>query len=360
MFLRQIRIQNFKNHINFETTFSKNCNCVVGNNGSGKTSLLDAIHFLSLTKSSLLSQDAQSVQFGQTFFSIKGTFETANNKQNEVVCSYTQEDKKTLVVNGNKVNKLADHIGQYPLVLMAPTDTDLIRDGAETRRRFFDTELSQLDEAYLKSLIRYNKLLLQRNALLKRFFESQTTDFNLLATFTEPLVKEGIFIHKKRVAYLKQFLPMFAKAYAFLAEGKEEVEVLYESTLSEADFAQELANATNTDIAACRTTVGIHKDDFTFRINQLPVKKYGSQGQQKSFVMGLKLAQFELFLAEKNVKPLLLMDDIFDKLDEHRINKLIEMIDNEHFGQVFITDARPERSRQLLEPLGAKLRVIEL
>lgn len=256
--------------------------------------------------------------------------------------------------------RLSDHIGLFPLVLIAPNDTDLIRDGSEERRRFFDGVLAQATPEYLNDFLQYNKILTQRNGLLKLFAERNYLDEDLLDTYNEPLIILAIRIYEHRRAFMDRFLPLFRKYYEFLSSGKEQVDVLYESEVASEDFAQEFRKNRSRDLHAQRTGKGVHKDEYVFEIDGITLKKFGSQGQQKSFVIALKLAQFELLKIEKEKTPILLLDDIFDKLDDRRINKLIELIDDGFLGQVFITDARPERSQKILEHVKADVRFFEI
>ena len=253
-------------------------------------------------------------------------------------------------------DRLSDHIGRFPVVLIAPDDTDLVREGGELRRRFFDGVLSQLDPRYLEDFLQYNKILNQRNALLKLFTERNYLDVDLLETYNDPLIALNLRLHAQRRAFMDGFLPLFKKYYAFLSNEKESVAVVYESEVATDDFPAEFRKHRSRDLHAQRTVRGIHKDDYVFEIDGMVLRKFGSQGQQKSFVIALKLAQYELLAAEKETKPILLLDDIFDKLDDKRIHKLIELIDDGSLGQVFITDARPERSRRILESIQADVR----
>jgi DNA replication and repair protein RecF len=359
MYLKSLSLLQFKNHDEFKTEFSAWCNCIVGENGSGKTSLLDAIHYVTLTKSFLSNQDSTCVQHQQEYFMIKANI-AKQDSENEVVCSFSMADKKQILIDKKPIEKMSEHIGRYPLVLLAPTDTDLVRDGSELRRKFFDSLISQLDGAYLAALIQYNRLLLQRNAVLKQFAERNYYDHALLETYSEPMLTKGLYLNQLRTKYIAMFLPLFQENYQNLSENREQVGVTYLSEVGQEQFEAIFRDNYRADLAASRSTKGVHKDDFDFVIDQLSLKKYGSQGQQKAFVMALKLAQFALIQQIKGIKPILLMDDIFDKLDERRINMLLGMIENGSFGQVFITDARPERSRALLARLGQQVSFVEL
>ncbi len=245
-------------------------------------------------------------------------------------------------------------------MLISPDDTDLIRDASELRRKFFDTMLSQLDNHYLHTLIQYNTVMKQRNSLLKQFYDRNYFDKDLLETFDSQMLPLGEVIHKQRLAFMDTFVPLVRKHYTFISDNREEVDLVYESELFEESFVYDFGFAMRRDLQLQRTTKGVHKDDFVFEIGGYALKKFGSQGQQKSFVIALKLAQFEVLHQNKGVKPLLLLDDIFDKLDDRRIGKLIEMVVNRAFGQIFITDARPERSRELFAAVGVEARMISV
>lgn len=351
MFLKKLVLNNFKNHKEFSGEFSKHCNCFLGENGAGKTTLIDAIYFLSLTKSSLSNQEALCISHDEEYFMISGDFHK-NEKQKEVICSLQRGQRKSILIDKKQVERIADHIGNYPVVLMGPHDTDIVRDSAEARRKFFDGVISQIDAVYFQNLLLHNRLLLQRNSLLKQFAERNYFDKPLLEVYSEPLLEKALEINKVRQQFAQNFMPIFQKNYALLSENRENVTIFYESEVDDNEFQSLFRNNFKADIGANRTLKGIHKDDYIFEIDGFTLRKFGSQGQQKAFAMALKLAQFELITIEKNEKPILLMDDIFDKLDDRRINMLIEMIDKKVFGQVFITDARPERSKKLLEKIS--------
>ena len=351
MFLKKLALHNFKNHLEFSAEFSEHCNCILGENGAGKTTVIDAIYFLSLTKSSLSNQEALCINHNQEFFMICGDF-YKNEKIEEVICSLQRGQRKTILIDKKAIERIADHIGNYPVVMMAPHDTDIVRDSAEARRKFFDGVISQIDSEYFQNLLLHNRLLLQRNSLLKQFAERNYFDKPLLEVYSEPLLEKALIINKVRTQFLEKYLPIFQKHYAALSENREIVGIFYDSEVCEAGFSDEFKQNYKLDIAAHRTLKGVHKDDYSFEINSFTLRKFGSQGQQKAFAMALKLAQFELITVEKGQKPILLMDDIFDKLDDRRIQMLIQMIENKVFGQVFITDARPERSKKLLENIS--------
>jgi DNA replication and repair protein RecF len=362
MYLERISLLNFKNHEELSLTFSPTVNGIVGINGSGKTSLLDAIYMLALTKSAFSQTDAQCIRHGADFFMIEGRFKDTSSVTGgaTVTCSLKIGGRKVVMLDKKAYDRLSEHIGRFPVVLISPDDTDLIRDTSELRRRFFDNILSQLDHEYLNTLIQYNLIMKQRNSLLRQFYERNYFDKDLLETFDVQLLPLGEVIHQKRSRFIKDFVPLVQKYYAFISESREEIDLIYESELFETSFLYDFSAAMRRDLQLQRTTKGIHKDDFIFEISRYALKKFGSQGQQKSFVIALKLAQFEVLQQEKGEKPLLLLDDIFDKLDDLRISKLMAMITNQTFGQIFITDARPERSRQIFSTLAANVKMFEI
>ncbi len=359
MHFQQINISQFKNHQEISFGFCAHVNVVVGKNGSGKTSLLDALHFLCLTKSAFASQDATCVQHGQLYFALKAKVQE-QKQAIEIVCSYAINEKKALLIDKKPVEKFAEHIGRLPVILMTPFDTDMIRDGAETRRKFIDNAIAQIQPKYLISLMRHNKILLQRNAILKQFVEQNYVDQDLINTYNQAILPYSKEIYQFRKTFIAEFLPHFQYFYGFLTDQNETVSIEYVSDLAITDFETIFLGKLKDDLAAQRTTKGVHKDDLIFEINNFGLKKYGSQGQQKSFVLAMKLALYALINQKNNKKPILLMDDIFDKLDELRISKLLELIDSDAFGQVFITDARPERSKQLMAGQNKEVLFLEM
>ncbi len=352
MRLEKISLFNFKNYEEASLQFTDGIHCFLGKNGSGKTNLLDAIYYLAFTKSAVNPSDQQNVgRAGDQFF-IKGTF-VKGDLQNEISCSYQQGAKKIVRENGNEYPKLSEHIGKYPVVLIAPGDIELIWGGSEPRRRFFDSILSQIDRSYLENLILYTNILKQRNGLLKLFAERNKVDHDLMAAYDEKLVQSGEYIFSKRKSFLTSFYPLFRTFYEFLiGDSIETTTIFYRTDLEKIAFAEALKKNLERDILAQRTSVGIHRDDFIFSMNDGELKRTGSQGQQKSFLIALKLAEFQLICDYKKLKPLLLLDDIFDKLDDERIHKLMVLISQGTFGQLFITDARQERSTTILKEAG--------
>jgi DNA replication and repair protein RecF len=358
MHLHTLQLINFKNYETQKLELSEKINVLVGKNGCGKTNFLDAIHFLSLTKSAFSSADQHAIRHGEKFFSVKGEFQTAG-QSHDIFCAVQTGSKKIFTEDGQDYNKLSDHIGKYPVVMIAPDDTELVKEGSEERRKFFDSIISQLDKHYLETLIRYNFALKQRNSLLKMFAESKKLDALALETYDVVLIESGKLIFEKRKAFAEQFLPYFRQFYNFIVSD-EEVNLLYSSELKNISFQEGLAKNRDRDLLLQRTNFGIHRDDYLFNLNNGDLKRLGSQGQQKSFIIALKLAHFEVIKQHKKLKPILLLDDIFDKLDDFRIQKLLELIKKEEFGQLFITDARPDRTYTLLEKINAKANVLKV
>ncbi|MEM6841084.1 MAG: DNA replication/repair protein RecF [Bacteroidota bacterium] len=346
MRLEKIHLLNFKNYEELSLEFSSQINCILGENGSGKTNLLDAIYYLSVTKSAFSSTEQQNVRHDAPYLLTKGEF-CKQNQNYTVSCSWQRGQKKQVKNSRIPYEKLSEHIGHFPVVLISPDDTDLIRGASELRRRFFDGILSQIYADYLTDLIRYNHTLKQRNALLKQFAERNTYDADLLDSYSNQLLDVGQRLYQKRSEFLETFIPHFGRHYANLSGQKEDVSIQYASHFSGESYRSIFFNAYRKDLVLQRTTQGVHRDDYDFQINGHPTKRYGSQGQQKSFVIALKLAQFDVLREEKQLKPILLLDDIFDKLDDFRIGKLTEMVVAHSFGQLFVTDARPERTRSI-------------
>lgn len=348
--IKNLQLIQFKNYQSAAVQLSGQVNCFVGRNGAGKTNILDAIYYLSFTKSYFNAADMQNVLHGEDFFSVKAGY--VKNNLDEDVLLALQKGKKTLKQNNNEVKKLSLHIGQYPLVIITPNDIMLLHEGSEERRKFMDGIISQVDKVYLADLLVYNRTLEQRNRQLRLFAEGSYYDADLLETYNELLVKHGEPVFKKRAEFLEQYIPLVNRFYQLISGQREEVNIVYQSDLLQTDFIQLLSQSLRNDQGAQRTTKGIHKDELEFTINAYPIKKMGSQGQQKSFIIALKLAQYEYLKQCTAVKPLFLLDDIFEKLDEHRLKALLLMIANDDFGQIFITDTHYERVQQVFSSLS--------
>jgi DNA replication and repair protein RecF len=356
--LQSISLLQFKNYQQQSFEFDKRIIGICGKNGAGKTSLLDAIHYLCFTKS-YFTRDNMNVKQGQSGFRIEGNFQRLD-KPEKVVCILRENGKKEISVNDRAYEKFSQHIGRYPCVVIAPDDAQLITGGSEERRKFLDSILSQLDPVYLQQLINYNKILLQRNSLLKSFAETGQKDLSLLDVLDEQLRAPGNYIFDKRKEFLVSFLPAAKHLYQAIARQEEEVTLFYESELLQATF-EELLNATRQrDCYALRTTAGIHRDDLEMNLGNQLFRNIASQGQRKSLLFALKLAELEVLQKEKHFAPLLLLDDVFEKLDEERVGNLLQKVCVENEGQVFITDTNNERLNDHLAALGVEYQMVEI
>lgn len=349
MVLKNLFLTHFKNYNSAEFSFHENVNCILGNNGSGKTNLLDAIHYLSFCKSYFTSQDNFSLQFHEEFFAIHGDFyaDSSENSSNRISCIY-KNGRKSMKNNQKEYDRLSDHIGIYPLIMVSPYDNDIINEGSELRRKFFDIIISQSDREYLSQLISYQKIINNRNIVLKQILNREHQNTELLQIYNDQISPFASYIFEKRKNFIRSVLGDFKKYYDYLAQSKESVDIIYESQLQETPFDEGIKSFEIQDIRSGFSNFGIHKDDFKFIINDNPLKRFGSQGQQKSFALALKLAQYDYIYQTKKSKPLLLLDDIFDKLDGKRINQLLELVGKHHFGQVFITDTDETRIKEIL------------
>jgi DNA replication and repair protein RecF len=348
MYLKKISLFNFKNFNEANFEFEHKINCFVGKNGVGKTNILDAIYHLSFGKSYFNTLAVQNIKHGEDFFVIDGEFEKQKRAET-IICSLKKGQKKLLKRNGKLYEKFSDHLGFIPLVIISPTDTDLIREGSETRRKFMDSVISQLDNDYLQILIKYQKIIGQRNALLKYFAVNRIFETETIEIYNEQLNDYGNQIYKKRKDFLTNFIPIFDALYSTISDENEKVQLVYDSQLHEKNMVLLLQENINKDRVLQYTSVGIHKDDLLFQINDFSIKKFGSQGQQKSFLIALKLAEFEFIKKQSGEKPILLLDDIFDKLDEIRVSKIVEMVNNDNFGQLFISDTHSERTENIVK-----------
>ncbi len=359
MFLKSLNIVNFKNFESSDFNFSENINCLVGENGVGKTNILDAVHYLSFCKSYFNLIDSQNINHDASFFMIEGVFDK-DDRNEEVYCGLKRGQKKIVKKNNKIYTRLSDHIGQYPLVIISPYDRDLITDGSDSRRKFMDNVIGQSDKGYLKTLIAYNRILSQRNALLKYFAQNGNFDSTSLAVYDEQLINFGINIYNVRREFVSKFLPVFLNHHRTISRGKEVVDINYQSHLNEKSFADLLKDSLKKDRLLQYTSVGIHRDDLNFLIEDFVVKKFGSQGQQKSFTIALKLAQFDFIKGNLGVKPILLLDDVFDKLDESRVSQLVFMVNEDHFGQIFISDTHPKRMKEIVDRINGEHKIFQL
>ena len=359
MYLKKISLFNFKNFSEANFEFEHKINCFVGKNGVGKTNVLDAIYHLSFGKSYFNSLAIQNIKHEEDFFAIDGEFEKQNRSEN-ILCSLKKGQKKILKRNGKIYEKFSDHLGFIPLVIISPTDVDLIREGSETRRKFIDSVISQLDNQYLQELISYQKILSQRNALLKYFAINRVFENETLEIYNEQLTSLGKNIYSKRKQFLNDFIPIFNSFYQNISNSSETVQLEYESQLEHQGLLTLLQENIYKDRALQYTSVGIHKDDLSFNIQGFPIKKFGSQGQQKSFLIALKLAQFEFVKKQSGEKPILIFDDIFDKLDETRVEKIVAMVNNDDFGQLFISDTHSERTENIVKMTHQSYKIFNL
>lgn len=355
--LKSITLTQFKNYKSRSFDFKERITCICGNNGAGKTNLLDAIHYLSFTKSYFTRSDSNSVQKGETGFRIEGNF-LLNKKEENAVCILRETGKKEFSVNDELYDKFSHHIGRYPCVIIAPDDAQLIIGGSEERRKFLNSLLSQLNADYLKNLITYQKILQQRNFLLRSFAETGNRNFSLLDVLDEQLIKPGEYIFTKRKEFLVSFLPIAKQLYHEISRQAEDVNLFYESELLQASFTELLKASRQKDCLSQRSTAGIHRDDIEIKLGNQLFRIIGSQGQRKSLLFAFKLAEMEILKKEKNFAPLLLLDDVFEKLDEERIANLLRKVCVENNGQVFITDTNEERLRQHLDQLSVKYQMI--
>ena len=347
MYLRKLALTNFKNYELSELEFSPKINCFVGNNGVGKTNILDAIHYLSLTKSFFNSIDSISIRHGEDYFIIQGTF-VRDSKEDQIYCAFQKQKQKLLKRNGKEYQKLSDHVGRYPVVMISPADSALITEGSEDRRKFMNKIISQYSAEYLDCVLRYSKALQQRNKLLKDINASGKVDNDILSVWDAQLVKYGNYVYNERDILVNELIPVFQEYYSLISSGKESVKLKYRSHLSEGSFTEALVNSINKDRYLEYTTVGIHKDDLLLEMNDFSVKLLGSQGQQKSYLVALKLAKFDYIKRKAGFSPILLLDDIFDKFDAERVEQIIKLVGNQRFGQIFITDTHQNRLQDIL------------
>ena len=359
MFIKNLKLFNFKNHSEKSFDFSPEINCFVGNNGAGKTNILDALHYLSMAKSFLGNLDAQNILHESDFFAIEA--EIQGEEKNDIIkVQLPKKGKKIIKKNDKTYERIADHIGFLPSVMISPYDSNLISDGSESRRKFLDAMISQTDSDYLFALIQYQKTLQQRNALLKYFAKNRTFDLDSLEIYNEPLNKFGTQIFEKRQRFVASILPTIQHFYEIISKGNEKVTVIYESNLNEQNFEEILSENLEKDRVLTYTSRGIHKDDLRFEMNGNLIKKFGSQGQQKSFLIALKLAQIKRIKDITNKDPILLLDDIFDKLDDNRVSQLIELVNQQNFGQIFITDTHRERTESVVKRINEESKIFQI
>lgn len=355
MILKQISILNYKNLEQVELEFSPKMNCFIGQNGMGKTNLLDAVYYLSFCKSATNPIDSQNMMHDKDFFVIQGVYESESGDREEVYCGMKRRQKKVFKRNKKEYSRLSDHIGFIPLVMVSPADTELIAGGSEERRRFMDVVISQYDKEYLEALIRYNKALQQRNTLLKAEAEP---DEELLAVWEEMMAMTGEVVYRKRCEFIDEFIPTFQTFYSHISQDKEVVNLSYESHAKHGSLLEQLKESRVRDRIMGYSLKGVHKDDLTMQLGEYPIKREGSQGQNKTYLIALKLAQFDfLRRTGSNTIPLLLLDDIFDKLDASRVEQIVKLVSGDRFGQIFITDTNRDHLDKIMQKIEGEYKV---
>lgn len=359
MYLKHLTLSNFKNYEVADIELATSINCFTGSNGAGKTNLLEAIYYLSFCKSCFNINDQHNIRIGESFFMIDGNF-AINSDSERIVCGVQEGRKKKFSRNKKEYKRLSDHIGFIPVVLSTPSDTQLVYSGSDERRRFINTLISTHDRLYLQHLMDYNNALEQRNRLLKIFSKTATWDESALEIWDESLSKYGQMIFESRKTLVETLVPIFQKYYSFISGNQEIVGLEYKSDLLSGNALDLLTGSRSADRAAQHTTVGVHRDDLGFMIGERNIKKTASQGQQKTYLVSLKLAQFELIKETMKKKPLLLLDDVFDKLDADRVERIISLVADDNFGQIFITDANKIRIDKLLENVTSEYRIFSV
>lgn len=358
MWLKRISILNYKNLEQVDLAFSRKMNCIIGRNGMGKTNLMDAVYYLSFCKSATNPIDSQNICHDQDFFVVQGFYETDDGDPEEVYCGLKRRQKKQFKRNKKEYTRLSDHIGLIPLVMVSPADSLLIAGGSEERRRFMDVVISQFDREYLDALIRYNKALLQRNTLLKAEVEPEE---ELIAVWEEAMAASGEVVYRKRREFIDEFIPVFQSYYSYISQGREQVSLAYESHAAEGNLLELLAASRQRDRIMGYSLKGVHKDDLIMQLGDFPIKREGSQGQNKTYLIALKLAQFEfLKRTGSHTTPIVLLDDIFDKLDASRVEQIVKLVAGDSFGQIFITDTNRDHLDKILKKIEGDYKLFEV
>ena len=357
MILKRISILNYKNLEQVELSFSPKLNCFFGQNGMGKTNLLDAVYFLSFCKSAGNPIDSQNICHDADFFVIQGFYEAADGTPEEIYCGMKRRQKKQFKRNKKEYTRLSDHIGFLPLVMVSPADSELIAGGSDERRRFMDVVISQYDKEYLDALIRYNKALVQRNTLLK---SEQPVEEELFLVWEEMMAQAGEVVFRKREAFIREFIPIFQSFYSFISQDREKVGLSYDSHARDASLLEVLKESRARDQILGYSLRGVHKDELNMLLGDFPIKREGSQGQNKTYLVALKLAQFDFLKRTGTTVPLLLLDDIFDKLDASRVEQIIKLVAGNSFGQIFITDTNREHLDRILHKVGSDYKMFRV
>lgn len=358
MWLKRISILNYKNIEQVELSFSPKMNCIIGRNGMGKTNLMDAVYYLSFCKSATNPIDTQNILHDRDFFVLQGFYQTDNEEPEEVYCGLKRKQKKQFKRNKKEYTRLSDHIGLIPLVMVSPSDSVLISGGSEERRKFMDVVISQFDREYLDALIRYNKAMLQRNTLLKSEIAPEP---ELMNVWEEMMASAGEIVYKKRRQFIDEFVNVFQSYYSFISDDMEKVSLDYQSHASEGDLLSMIQNSRQRDVIMGYSLKGIHKDDLVMKLDDYPIKREGSQGQNKTYLIALKLAQFEfLKRTGSRTTPIVLLDDIFDKLDAHRVEQIVKLVAGDNFGQIFVTDTNREHLDKILKKINGDYKLFEV
>lgn len=357
MILKRISILNYKNLEQVELSFSPKLNCFFGQNGMGKTNLLDAVYFLSFCKSAGNPIDSQNICHDADFFVIQGFYEAADGTPEEIYCGMKRRQKKQFKRNKKEYTRLSDHIGFLPLVMVSPADSELIAGGSDERRRFMDVVISQYDKEYLDALIRYNKALVQRNTLLK---SEQPVEEELFLVWEEMMAQAGEVVFRKREAFIREFILIFQSFYSFISQDREKVGLSYDSHARDASLLEVLKESRARDQIMGYSLRGVHKDELNMLLGDFPIKREGSQGQNKTYLVALKLAQFDFLKRTGTTVPLLLLDDIFDKLDASRVEQIIKLVAGDSFGQIFITDTNREHLDRILHKVGSDYKMFRV
>ena len=359
MILKSITLTNYKSFSAKTVDFDPKINCFIGPNGIGKSNVLDAIYHLSFGKSYFNPISSQNIKHGEDFFAIKGSYKN-ESKEEVIIINFKKNDKKVIKRNNKKYEKFSDHIGFIPLVIISPSDRNLIAEGSDIRRKFIDSVISQSDKKYLENLINYNKILTQRNSLLKLIFKNKNFDKQTIQVYDSQLESIGEKIHLKRKMFLNDFIPVFKDKYKSISNNNEDVDIRYKTDLEFDKLSVLLQENIEKDMFLQYTSKGIHKDDLVFNINDYSVKKFGSQGQQKSLLIALKLAQFDFLKSQNKNNPILLLDDIFDKLDKNRVKQIINLVSADDFGQIFISDTDEERTIESIKEINNSNKIFKL
>ncbi|MEA2043520.1 MAG: DNA replication and repair protein RecF [Bacteroidota bacterium] len=359
MFLKDLKLINFKNYAEANISFSEKINCFTGLNGAGKTNILDAVYYMSFTKSYFNHTDSLHVKKGDEFFLVQGNYERSE-KNESISCGYKKSTGKSFKRNDKKYKKFSEHIGLLPLIIVSPDDNKLIIGSGEERRKYIDSVISQYDRSYLNELIKYQRLLSQRNKFLKSDSLASRSAKDTIEIYNMQLHNSGTIIHRKRQEFVKNLQPLFEKYYNTISEEKESIALKYKSQLNQNELLSLLNNNFEKDRALQYTYYGIHRDDLKLTIDDFKLSKAGSQGQQKTFLIALKFAQYEFIKQLSRLNPILLLDDIFDKFDADRIEKIVELIREDNFGQIFITDTNPERISRVLHKTKTEYKLFEV